>query len=199
MASKTKSKTSAAEDAVRRYLMALTDPESLLDRDAIGEAEQRLAKASDPLEQVQALSDLKRLQEPRLNGVEEAFTEHAKDWSESAGVLPEALLEMGVPPKVMRRAGFKVRASGGTTTRRSTTPGKRSTRSKGHAHDKAILDAWPAGETVTTVNLREATGLEPHQVRAALKRLIADGKVVEAGLDPDWNRVGRQPTLYARS
>lgn len=75
MASKTQ------EAAVRDYLQALKDPESLRDDTAIAELQTRLDDTEDPLERLKLRAQLDGAQRVDPSGYEDGFVTHAKDWA----------------------------------------------------------------------------------------------------------------------
>src|SRR5688500_12158202 len=68
----------AAEQAIRRYMQWLEDPESIVDNAAIEEAEQEARRTTDVLEKLKALSRVERLRTGDEAAVKQAFLEHAR-------------------------------------------------------------------------------------------------------------------------
>jgi hypothetical protein len=106
--------------AVKQYLEALgsrrpgrpVTPERL--RDKIAALETRIAEESDPLkalemrqERLGAEAALARAEATEdFAGLEAAFIEHARSYSERKGISYSAWRESGVPADVLRRAGI---------------------------------------------------------------------------------------------
>lgn len=106
--------------AVKQYLEALgsrrpgrpVTPERL--RDKISSLESRIAEEADPLkalemrqERLDAEAALVRAEATEdFAGLEAAFIEHAKPYSERKGISYSAWRESGVPADVLRRAGI---------------------------------------------------------------------------------------------
>lgn len=187
--------STAAENAVRNYLTVLKDPESLRDDERVAEIENQLATTADAIERVMLQQQLRDAQRPTTEHYDEAFVTHAKAWADAHGISVAAFLAEGVPPAVLRRAGFSV--SGASAGRR----GDRRTRKSatGHARVSAeqVRAALPAG-AFTAKDVQDATGASPAVVRRVIQEEVERGNVVDAGTDPDHQGPGRSPKIYKR-
>jgi hypothetical protein len=96
----------SAEQAVRDYLTALSDPDKLRDPDRISELTQRLEATDDPLERLRLRAELAQAQAPDTDALERDFVTHAKQWADDKGVSAAAFQEEGVPRDVLRQAGL---------------------------------------------------------------------------------------------
>lgn len=184
-----------AEDTVRRYLDYLEDPSVIRDDEAIAETKRRAAEATDKIERLKLLSEVERLEDPTADDLHEAFVATVKDWADGASVTPGALIKLGVPPGVLREAGFDL----GGPAPRQPRPSRRTSRRGPGVSVEAVRAAVPAEGTFTTKDLREASGASPGTVRKAMAEMLDAGEIVERGPHPAWDGPGRVPTLYERA
>jgi hypothetical protein len=182
------------EDAVRRYLLWLEDPESIVDEAAIAQAEAAVAEAGDPLARLHALADLEHARAADSAGVTADFVAHAKAYADAQSIPLAAWEALGVPTEVLRQAGLLGgrgrRSSGGRT-------GGSGSRAPKVAIEelKAAARRLPKRFTLADV-AREAGGGSPQTVRKAVDEMIASGQVRSLGPKPDHHGRGRAPTLY---
>ncbi len=181
------------EDAVRRYLLWLEDPSSIVDEAAVARAEAAVADASDPLARLHALADLEHARSADAAGVVADFVAHARTYAEAQSIPVAAFQASGVPDDVLRQAGVLGGARGG----RRAVGGGTGTRAPKVAIDelKAAVHRLPKQFTLADV-AREAGGGSPQTVRKAVDELIADAQVRSLGPKPDHHGRGRAPTLY---
>jgi hypothetical protein len=185
--------SAAAEQAVRNYLTALKDPSSLRDNGQIEKLQRELEQANDQVGRVILQQKLLDAQTPSVDQYEEAFVKHAKTWAENQGVSAEAFLSEGVPPAVLRRAGFQVRGGRRRARKAARRPGGRRSRVSADAVRKAV----PRG-TFTVKQLQERSGASTAVVRKVLQEELEGGKVTQVGPDPDHSGPGRAPVLYRK-
>jgi len=177
------------EDAVRRYLLWLEDPASIVDTDAVAQAEAAVAAAADPLARLHALADLEHAQASDSEAVTADFVAHAKDYATAESIPLAAFEALGVPAEVLRQAGL----TGGR--------GRRSGESRQRAPKmsidelKAAARRLPKQFTLADV-AREAGGGSPQTVRKAVEEMIEAGQARNLGPKPDHDGRGRAPTLY---
>ncbi|MDQ3974545.1 MAG: hypothetical protein M3276_09480 [Actinomycetota bacterium] len=183
--------TPTAETAVRDYLVALKDPSALIDDGQIKEIEGQLEQSDDELERLQLRQQLMDAQRPPLNRYEEAFVTHAKSWADDNDVGAQAFAAEGVPPAVLRRAGFRV-GRGRPAARRG--PGRLG-RPRTRVRAEEVRAAIPKG-VFTIKDLQERTGASPAVVRRIVQEEVQAKRVVDQGPDPDHQGPGRAPTLY---
>lgn len=179
------------EEAVRNYLTALKEPESLIDSDAIEQATSELEATEDPIERLKLRQRLQELQSPTLESVEDEFVTHAKAWAEEAGIDPQTFAAEGVSAATLRRAGFSIGRSGSRGSRGGGR--RRSSRTT----TEEVIEAMPGG-SFTVKQLREISGASPAVVRKAIAAEVETGHVAELGPDPDHSGPGRAPTLYRK-
>lgn len=185
----------SAEDAVRRYLLFLEDPASLVDEDAVRRAEAAVEAAGDPLARLHALADLEHARQADSDGVVDAFVAAAKEYAEAQSIPVAAFRAAGVPDDVLRRAGFDVggRSRGGA---RSGGGAPRSRAPKVSIEElKSATLRLPKQFTLSEL-ADAAGGGSPQTVRRAVDELIAEGKARSLGPKPDHHGRGRAPTLY---
>ncbi len=187
MASKTQ------DEAVRNYLVSLKDPGALKDEDRVSSLKQELAESEDELERLRLRQQILDAERPPLEKFEEAFVTHAKAWADQHGISDKAFVAEGVPPQVLRRAGFKG-VSGG---RKRAAQGGRTQRSGTRVSADEVRKALPKG-TFTIKQVQEATGASAAVVRRVVQEEVEAGKVTEEGADPDHKGPGRSPTLFKR-
>ena len=185
------------EDAIRRYLTALSDPTSLIDTEAVTQLSRDLSGLTDPIDRLVTQQALLDAQEPDLSGAEEAFVANAGGWAKEHDITAAAFIAEGVEPAVLRRAGLRppsgARSSGSKQRRASA---KRPTRSRSRVTKDQIKDSVPPAP-FTASTLIDLTGASPNSVRKTISELLDEGAVVEKGQDPDHTGPGRAPMLYA--
>jgi hypothetical protein len=182
------------EDAVRRYLLWLEEPESIVDDAAVARAEAAVAEAADPLARLHALADLEHARAADAEGVTADFVAHAKDYAEGQSIPLAAFEALGVPAEVLRQAGLMGgrgrrgagRASGGTGQRAPKVS---------IDELKAAARRLPKQFTLADV-AREAGGGSPQTVRKAIDEMIQAGQARNLGPKQDHDGRGRAPTLY---
>lgn len=185
-----------AEQAVRHYLSYLADPEGMRDATAIADAEEDLAAATDPIEKLKAMAALRKAHEVDSTAFELGFTRHAKDWADAEGITVEDFLALGVSPEILAAAGF---ANAGrarpTSVRNASTPRSGSKARLSYENDVVPAVAALQGEWKLS-DLADVLQRDVQSTRNALRRLLDDKKVEEAGLDTSSRRPGRTPKLY---
>lgn len=186
----------SAEAAVRRYLLWLEDPSSIVDADAVARAEGAVAAAGDPMTRLHALADLEHARQADASGVRSDFVARAKAYADGQSIPVTAFQASGVPDDVLREAGFEAmgrrRSSGG----RRSLAGGRSRAPKVPVDElKAATLRLPKQFTLADV-ATEAGGGSPQTVRRAVDELIEAGKARRLGPKPDHSGRGRAPTLY---
>lgn len=179
-------------EAVRSYLTALRDPESLKDDAAIESKTSELEEADDVIARLKLQEELRDLMAPSLESAEDDFVVHAKAWADEAGISSDAFIAEGVPAAVLKRAGFaSVRAGGKkarSTTRRSGT----------RVTTEEVIAAIP-NSAFTVKQLGNTSGASAAVVRKAINLEVDAGRVTELGSDPDHSGPGRAPTLYTKT
>lgn len=196
-----RNQASAAEDAVRAYLQAVSDPASLIDEELVAKLQQEADATSDPLHRVSLLSQMHAAQSPDVDALEEAFIEHVGAWAEENSIVVDAFLDAGVEPTVLRKAGFKVSGPArrsGPRQRRGPQVAGRTGRVPDGTYDAALADVWSQGKTVTLPELRELTGFTLGQLRPVVKRMVAAGEAEDLGPQPNHSGPGRAPVQYRR-
>lgn len=188
---------STQEAAVRNYLLSIRNPDALRDEDAIAALNAKLEESNDELERLQLRQQLLDRQTPSMEGYEDAFVEHARAWADRTGISSEAFLAEGVPPAVLRRAGFRGVTGGGRrrSGSRSGSSPRTSTRTRVSAEE--VRAAIPTG-TFTVKDLQERSGASAAVVRRIIAEEVEAGTVTDQGADPDHSGPGRAPTVYKR-
>lgn len=181
---------SAAESAIRNYLMALKDPASLRDDNAIEQLRARLEASTDELERLQLRQQLFETETPTADGFEDAFATHAKAWAEQHGVTARSFEAEGVAPGVLRRAGF--------TDVRGGRRGPRRGRTRTRVTKDEVRSSIPRG-SFTIKGLQERSGASVAVVRDVVSEELKAKRLKDQGTDPDHKGPGRAPTLYKKS
>jgi hypothetical protein len=75
--------TTSAEDAVRRYLAWIEDPDTAVDAEAIEAAEAAFASASDPIARLHAAAARERAATADVTAIEADFVAHAKGYADA--------------------------------------------------------------------------------------------------------------------
>lgn len=185
--------SSAADSAVRNYLVALRDPSALRDEEQISKLRAKLESSGDELERLRLRQEIIDAQAPALDRYEDAFVSHAKSWADSVGITERAFVEEGVPPHVLRRAGFRV--AGGRGRGRGAAGRSRSGRTR--VSSEAVRSAIPRGN-FTIRQLQEASGASPAVVRKVVQEEEAAGRVAKVGSEKSSGGPGRSATVYKR-
>jgi hypothetical protein len=186
-----------AESAVRDYLRALADPESLRDDEKINELTNQLDKSDDPLERLRLRQQLLDLQAPSLDRYEEGFVTHAKAWADEQGISAKVFTDEGVSNDVLRRAGFDVGGRGRRGRNRTAAPATRARRSR--VTSEEVRGAIPESGTFTIKSLQDSSGASPAIVRKVVSEEESAGRLRNVGTDPDHRGPGRAPVLYQRA
>lgn len=185
--------SSTADSAVRNYLVALRDPSALRDEEKISKLQAKLESSTDELERLRLRQQIIDSQAPALDRYEEEFVTAAKEWADSVGITEKAFLEEGVPPHVLRRAGFRVAAGRGRPRGSGNRGGARRTR----VSSEEVRAAIPRG-TFTIKQLQEATGASPAVVRKIVQEEEAAGRLAKVGTEKSSGGPGRSASLYKR-
>jgi hypothetical protein len=181
------------EHAIRNYLTVLNDPAALHTSD-VGELQAEISGTGDPIERLRLRGKIERLKNPDSSKYEDAFVKHAKAWATENGVTAGAFRAEGVPPAVLRKAGFAVRGDG----RRKRTRGRRSTATRRtRVNVQQVRKAIPRGK-FTVKDVQEASGASAAVVRRIIQEEIQAGNVTDAGPASDHEGPGRAPTIYQR-
>lgn len=177
---------------MRRYLVCLTDPTSLLDPEAIADAEKQVATATDPIEKVRAHAALQRARSGDEVAARFEFINNARTWALKEQIPFDAFRQLGVPSDVLEAAGLveaKVRKKSGSN-------GKIRQR----AQKVAISDisAWMLrqGKPFTTGEIAMSIGGSPATIKKAIDELTALRKIRNIGVDTNHQARGRAPFLY---
>lgn len=181
--------TNTPEAAVRAYLQALTDPDSLRDDEAIAELEQQLEGSDDPLERLKLQGQLEQAQQVTPDTYEDGFIAYAKQWADEHGVSADAFQAEGVPKTVLRRAGL----DGGRATRRNNRPAR-----KAQVSRDDVRTAVRSHRSFTLPQIQSKTGASRETVRTVIKESLDAGEIENVGRDDSQQGRGR-PTLYRRA
>ncbi|QBI19437.1 hypothetical protein ER308_07635 [Egibacter rhizosphaerae] len=184
--------TKTQDEAVRNYLVALRDPDAMRDDERLAELKRKIEETDDELERLRLRQEVLDAERPPVEQFEQAFIKHAKAWAEQHGISDRAFQAEGVPPRVLRKAGFTgVRGGDG----RRTSGTRRQRRSRVSADE--VRKALPKG-TFTIKQVEEATGASAAVVRRVVQEEVEAGRVSDQGSDPDHKGPGRAPRLYHR-
>lgn len=182
------------EDAIRRYLTYINNPDELVDQDQIDKLQQKLEQSDDPVERIKLRNEIERVKQPPADELEAEFVRVAKQWSDHNGISAEALKAEGVKPSVLRKAGFQI---AGGQRRRSTSASKRSSGRRRATKDDVVqhLAGKSSGDQFTLSQVMEATGASRSTVNQVLSNWTAEGRVHKAG-KAEHAGPGRAPDLF---
>ncbi|MBM3684751.1 MAG: hypothetical protein FJW83_09490 [Actinobacteria bacterium] len=186
-----------AEDAVRRYLQYLADPDSAVDQAVVARLEADVAAATDVIDRLVALSQLRAARNVDESTLRDAFVRHARTFATERGVDAAAFLTMGVQPQTLREAGFDV---GGvpTTPTRTRRPVPTRTRARRPSVQASRIAEGLAGRTTefTLGAVMAEFGGTPVTVRKAVEGLVEAGRAERLGPDPAHRGPGRAPVRF---
>lgn len=168
------------EDAIRRYLTYINNPDELVDQDQIEKLQQKLDQYSDPVERIKLRNEIERIKQPPSDELEAEFVRVAKQWSQQHGISAEALKAEGVKPAVLRKAGFQIAGD----RRRSTAPTKRTSSGRRRVTKDDVakhVEAKPSGSQFTLSEVMEATGASRSTVNQVIATMTEEGKVSKIG------------------
>ena len=194
--------STSAEQAVRRYLAWIEDPDSAVDQDALEAAEAAFASATDPIAKLHAAAAREKAASADVSAIEHDFVVHAKAYADAEQIPASAFEALGVGVDVLKQAGFAV-ASPTRGRPPSTSSSPAPIRSSGAPRApqvsvsaiKAAAAQMPKQFTLAQL-ADKAGGGSPVTVRKAVDELIAEGRAAKLGPAPDHQGPGRAPTLY---
>jgi hypothetical protein len=172
--------SSAAEGAVRSFLTFLTDPDSLVDAEAVEMHQNAVEAAKDPIEKLKALSALQRARavDPAL--FRSDFVRYAKTWAEAESVPASAFQQLGVPDELLQQAGIII-VGGRGRRRKSAAAAPAATRRKAVSASQLEEGILALDGEFTLKDVSERVGGSPATIKAAIERLEAQEKVQAAG------------------
>lgn len=182
------------EDAIRRYLTYINNPDELVDQSQIEKLQQKLDESRDPVERIKLRNEIERAKQPPADELESEFTRVAKQWADQHGISAEALRAEGVKPAVLRKAGFNV----GGATRKRTATAKRTGKSRQRASKDDVakhLTSQSSGTELTLNDVIEATGASRSTVNQVIARLSEEGRIKKVG-KAEHAGPGRAPDLF---
>lgn len=186
-----------AEDAVRRYLQYLADPDSAVDQAMVARLEAEVASASDVIDRLVALSRLRQARNVDEATLRDAFVRHARAFALERGVDAAAFLTMGVQPQTLLDAGFDVGGPGSLPTRRSRPAAARTSTRRPSVPASRIADGLAGRTSEFTLGVVMAEfGGTPVTVRKAVEALVEAGRAERLGPDPAHRGPGRAPVRY---
>jgi hypothetical protein len=180
------------EEAVRRYLVSLTDPESLLDSDAIAEAEKMYEDSEDPIEKVRAHAALKKARTGDQAGARLGFINNARKWAQEEQIPFDAFRQLGVPHDVLEAAGLvdaKGKKKGGSNLK---------VRKRAAKVSISDISEWmlQQDKPFTTSDIASSIGGSPATIKKAIDELTARKQIRNLGVDNDHTARGRAPFVY---
>ena len=195
----------AAEQAIRRYLLWLNDPGSIVDLTAIDDAEREAKQTTDVIDKLKALSRVEHLRLGDSAAVKRAFLDHAKTWGEEHDISAASWIRLGVPPEVLREAGITGNRAGRPSASRPAaqraTPSATSTRTgRSSAGSVTIGQIVAHVQTMTgpfvLTDIADQVGGSPMTLRKAIEQMVQAAKVERLGPDPQFSGRGRAPIRY---
>ena len=174
-----------AIDAVNAYLEYVADNTTIVDTDAIAQAEAALEAATTQLEKLRAKGALNRAKVTDPTAVTEAFIDHAANFAAAESLTAADFRELGVPANILAEAGVP-KGSGGSRKPRVTI--------------EAVAEAMvELNGNWSLRDLETASGASGGLARRAVDAAIEAGLVKDVGPDPDHVGRGRAAVLYTNS
>lgn len=174
-------------EIVNTYLKMLKDPESAIDREAVEKLERQIEEETEPKERVLLRAKLEQAKTVPIETVESNFVEVVKGWATANDVSISALIEEGVPEKILRRAGFRI-------------PRKNKPRSKSDESERnriyEQLKNLEQGETFTVPMISERLGAHQDTIRKVVSKAVKDGLIVRDGEEASGK--GRPAVRYRK-
>ena len=195
----------AAEHAIRRYLLWLNDPGSIVDVAAIEEAERVAKQTTDVIEKLKALSRVEHMRLGDSRAVKQAFLDHAKAWGDQHEISAASWIRLGVPPEVLREAGITGNRAAGRPAARSVAarPASRpasnragGTRGGSVGINQIVSHVQTMTGPFVLTDIADQVGGSPMTIRKAVDQLVGAGTVERLGSDPQHNGRGRAPIRY---
>ena len=195
----------AAEQAIRRYLLWLNDPGSIVDLTAIDDAERVAKQTTDVIEKLKALSRVEHLRLGDSAAVKRAFLEHAKIWSDQHEIGAASWIRLGVPPEVLREAGITGNRAGRPhasrpAAKRATSSATSTGTRRPKAGSVTIAQIVAHVQTMTgpfvLTDIADQVGGSPMTLRKAIEQMVESAKVERLGPDPQFSGRGRAPIRY---
>jgi len=183
--------TITPEEAVRSYLQFVDDPASIVDAAAVKKAQSAVDKATDPIDRLRALGVLGRVQSNDGSAYRSDFVRYARSWAEEEGIPASAFRALGVPNNVLAEAGLDGAPKGRRQSKAGTAPRSRRPPVKTETLEAAIVNQ---AEPFTVKDIETSVGGSPMTIKTVLDRLVAHGKVAEAGERPGTR--GRAAKLW---
>lgn len=192
MAEKTGSKGHDAEDSVRRFLLMLSDPDSLRDEVAVQQLRGKLEGTSDPLERLSLFSAIERAENLDVQGIRSAFHRDARVFAEAHGISASAFAAMGVSRDDLRAAGLL----GQSPRAALSSAGPRRAARRSSVDDVAAV---VPSDPFTLRQLEELSGASTLTVKKTVDGLLAAGTLTMLEPDTSHSGPGRAPRRYVRS
>jgi len=170
--------TGSPESAVRLYLQYLADPTSVVDAAAVKKAKGAVDKATDPIARLKAIGALQRAQTTDETVYRNDFVRYARSWATEEGIPASAFRELGVPTDVLAEAGLDGQPKGRKRSKAGTAPRSRRPPVRTEQLEAGILALT---EPFTVGEVADRIGGSPMTIKVVLDRLVAQGKVTEAG------------------
>ena len=183
------------DSEVRSYLVAITDPQSLIDMREVERLERAAEDTNDPIEKLKVLTSLERSRRVDISALEQAFVIAARRWAEENGIDPVAFRAFGVDERVLVKAGLSSADQTPAAVRRgqprAVPPGTRQVRVEVvRNHIKRRSGSF------SLADIAAAVGGSPMTIRRAVTDLISEGKLERLGADPGHTGRGRAPIHY---
>lgn len=190
----------AEEQAVRDYLMWITDPSKLIDPEVVATLERAAAAATDPLERLRALSRLELARSVDGERYKLSFIKYAKSWADANQITPTAFRELGVDDTILRAAGIGLSSSRARARPAAGASGSpRAPRASGGSNissEQIKHEVLTWSEQFVLSDVVGRVGGSPMTVRKAIDDLVESGAVRRLGPAHDHHGRGRAPIVY---
>ncbi|MCU1395697.1 MAG: hypothetical protein JWM34_4125 [Ilumatobacteraceae bacterium] len=178
------------EESIRTYLLALENPDAIVDVSAVSTLEAAVRDAVDPIEKLKLLAALSKARVPDTKSSERNFIRFARSWADTNGIPYDTFRELGVSDTVLRAAKL---ITGGRGSKASAPPRTKSVSAKEiEAQVFTVL-----GSTFTLADVANRIGGSPMTIRKAVEALVSSGRVLRLGPVSPWSGPGRAPILFS--
>jgi hypothetical protein len=182
--------TESPEEIIRRYLLAVENPESLIDQDEITLLTHQYEQAIDPIEKLKALAALNRARTPDIVGYRAQFVEHARRWAEANDIPLNTFEQMGLDKRLLVDARL-ISVRDAKKRKGVPSPGGRSVSAKTiEAQISTMPDVFTLADVVARI------GGSPMTVRKAIGEMTRSGRVINLGPTQPWSGPGRAPIQF---
>ncbi len=190
-----------AEQAIRRYLQFLANPESVRDDQRIAQLEAQLVGVADVVARLRLLSDIERVKQVDGAPLLDAFLQHARTWATANQVTVGAFKALGVSAVVLAEAGFDLGHGSIHDRGRASGQGARGQRRAPQAPSVSgsVVKQWMLDQpaSFTIAQAIAGAGASMMTVKKAATDLVAEQRIRSLGQQVIPGVRGRAPEHFA--